>query len=135
MSDNFPRKYLSLQSQQQENQENVRNSSKLILKTPALKIMARQRSLTVAIVFVTAERLCRMFTMTSNTHTRQQLLTTIITIFATSFKMIFAIRCHREVNQTKLLYKPNQIVVRCTSDQVYRGGNRNHCLKLYISRR
>ena len=68
--------------------------------TPALKITADQRSLTVVTAFLTGEKLRRTVTMTANTY-YQQLLTTSMTIFATSFKIIFAILCHRKVKQTK----------------------------------
>ena len=66
----------------------------------ALKITAGQRSLTLATVFVTAEKLHRTVIMTVNTKMRQQLLT-IKTTFATSFKIIFAILCDIYVKQTK----------------------------------
>ena len=65
-----------------------------------LKITAVQWSSTIATSFVTAEKLCRMVKMTANTKMGQQLLTTIA-IFATSFKIIFAILCQRQVKQTK----------------------------------
>ena len=39
--------------------------------------------------------------VTGNTWMQKQLLTGTITIFATSFKIIFAILCHRKVKGTK----------------------------------
>ena len=67
----------------------------------ALKITAGQQSLIVATAFVTAEKLRRRVTMTGNIKMRQQILTTTITIFGTSFKIILAILCYKQVKQTK----------------------------------
>ena len=65
------------------------------------KITASQWSLTIAIVFMTAKKLCQTVTMIANTKIQQQLLTATIKIFTTSFKTIFTKICHREVKQTK----------------------------------
>ena len=66
-----------------------------------LKITAGQWSLIVTTAFVTAEKLHGMVTMTANTWRQQQLLTATISIFATSFKIIFAILYHRQFKYTK----------------------------------
>ena len=63
--------------------------------------MASQLSLTIATVFVTTEKLYRTVILTAKVKMQQQLLTTTKTTFATSFKIIFAILCHRQVKQTK----------------------------------
>ena len=63
--------------------------------------MTSQQSLTVATAFVTAEKFHRTVTMTANTLMQQQLLTTTVTVFATSFKIIVVRLCHRQVKQTK----------------------------------
>lgn len=65
------------------------------------KLAASQWSLTIAIVFMTAEKFCQTVTMTANTKMQQQLLTGTIKIFTTSFKTIFTTICHRHVKQTK----------------------------------
>ena len=71
--------------------------------------MTSQQSLTVATAFVTAEKFYRTVTMTANT-LMQQLLTTTVTVFATSFKIIVVRLCHRQVKQTK------STMERCTSN-------------------